>query len=461
MATYKQVSYGSQGSEVTELQKLLNQNGNYNLATDGIFGAKTRAAVKDYQTKNGLAVDGIVGTNTWGALTKAQSTSPSVSTPAATTQETTQAAATAPTFEYKESDAVAQANALLQQQLANKPGEWQGGTWTESLNDTINQILNREKFSYDLNGDMLYQQYADQYTTKGKLAMMDTMGQAAALTGGYGSSYGQSVGQQAYQGYLQQLNEVVPELYGMAMDQYNQEGQNLYNQAGLMAQMDEQEYGRYQDKLSQYYTDLNYLTENARYMSETEYQKALDDFNIKYGAYRDEVSDSQWQATFDEGVRQYDQNFNYQKDRDAVADDHWNKNYDLTLDQWNWEKEQAELAASDNGGGGNATFADTLWTATGTYDDNGNPIFRNSEGKTQAFAPGINPYTGTKHADAKNGTFSNGYQPNNIGGTKLKNSGMSTTITGKSQTIWEANGKYWLWRGDLNKYIEVDISDMD
>jgi peptidoglycan hydrolase-like protein with peptidoglycan-binding domain len=73
-----------------------------------------------------------------------------------------------------------------------------------------------------------------------------------------------------------------------------------------MAQMEDQEYGRYQDQLSQYYTDLNYLTENARYMSETEYQKALDAFNIKYGAYWD-------QKNFDESVRQYDEQMELQK----------------------------------------------------------------------------------------------------------------------------------------------------
>lgn len=304
MANYKQVSYGSKGSDVTELQKLLNKNG-YSLNEDGIYGAKTQAAVKDYQKKNNLAVDGIAGKNTWGALTNS-----SLATPEAPAQ----AEVKAPTFEYKPSDTVTQAEALLQQQIANKPGEWQGGTWTDTLNDTINQILNREKFSYDLNGDMLYQQYKDQYTTQGKLASMDVMGQAAAMTGGYGNSYAQTAGQQAYHGYLQQLNEVVPELYGMALDQYNQEGQALYDQASLMAQMDEQEYGRYQDKLSQYYTDLNYLTENARYMSETEYQKALDDFNIKYSSYWD-------QTNFDESVRQYNEQFAYQKEQDAIAND--------------------------------------------------------------------------------------------------------------------------------------------
>ena len=221
---------------------------------------------------------------------------------------TTQPETKAPTFEYKPSDTVTQAEALLQQQLAQKPGEYTSA-WQTQLNDTLNKILNREKFSYDLNGDALYQQYKDQYTTQGKLAMMDTMGQAAAMTGGYGNSYGQTAGQQAYQGYLQQLNDRVPELYQLALGQYNQEGQNLYDQASLMASMEDQDYGRYRDQLSDYYTDLNYLTENARYMSETEYQQALNDFNIKYSAYRDNVSDQQWQAQFDEAKRQYDQDY--------------------------------------------------------------------------------------------------------------------------------------------------------
>ena len=299
---------GSSGDDVLDLQKRLNSTGyGYNLKEDGIFGDNTLSAVKDYQQRSGLTVDGIVGTNTWGALTSAQNTSAQAPAPAQT--ETA-----APTFNYTKSDAVAQADALLQQQLANKPGEWQGGTWMDTLKEIISQILNGDKFSYDLNNDALYQQYADQYITKGKLASMDVMGQAAAMTGGYGNSFAQVAGQQAYQGYLQQLNEVVPELYGMALDQHNQEVQNLYNQASLMAQMDEQEYGRYQDELSQYYTDLNYLTENARYMSETEYNQALQDFNIKYSSYWD-------QKQFDEGVRQYDEQFTYQKEQDASDDD--------------------------------------------------------------------------------------------------------------------------------------------
>ena len=91
------------------------------------------------------------------------------------------------------------------------------------------KIMNRGEFSYDVNKDKLYQQYRDLYAQMGRGAMEDTMGQAAALTGGYGSTYSQNAGQQAYNSYLQKLNEVVPELYNAAYNRYNQEGQNLMN----------------------------------------------------------------------------------------------------------------------------------------------------------------------------------------------------------------------------------------
>lgn len=91
------------------------------------------------------------------------------------------------------------------------------------------KIMNRGEFSYDVNKDKLYQQYRDLYAQMGRGAMEDTMGQAAALTGGYGSTYSQNAGQQAYNSYLQKLNEVVPELYTAAYNRYNQEGQDLMN----------------------------------------------------------------------------------------------------------------------------------------------------------------------------------------------------------------------------------------
>ena len=304
MANYGQVSYGSKGSDVTELQKLLNNNG-YNLDVDGNFGSKTQAAVKDYQQKNNLAVDGIVGTNTWGALTKASTVSGGSSSSAAAPAEPKYPA-------YKPSETVTQADAKYQQLAGQKPGEYKP-TWEGQLKDTIAQILNREQFSYDLNGDALYQQMKDQYINQGQMAMMDTMGQAAAMTGGYGNSYAQSVGQQAYQGYLQGLNDKVPELYQLALNKYNQDRQGLYDQASLIAGMEDQEYSRYMDQLTNYYTELGLAQDEARYQAEQDYGRYMDNLSFQYQQDRDKVSDEQWQATFDEGVRQYNEQMELQK----------------------------------------------------------------------------------------------------------------------------------------------------
>ena len=208
---------------------------------------------------------------------------------------------------YVQSDSVKQAQDKLNQYTQNKPGAYTS-QWQTSLNDTLNKILNREKFNYDLNGDALYQQYKNQYTTQGVQAMMDTMGQAQAMTGGYGNTYAQTAGQQAYQGYLQQLNDKVPELYQLALNQYNQEGENLYNQYGLFADRDNQDYGRYRDQLNDYNTELNRLNEDYRYQSESDYGRFADQLNLQYQQSRDAAADAQWQAEFDEAVRQYNIN---------------------------------------------------------------------------------------------------------------------------------------------------------
>lgn len=339
MATnYSQLSYGSRGDDVKTLQKLLNNNG-YSLDVDGNFGPKTQAAVKDYQEQNKLTVDGIVDKNTWGALNSAATNTAAAAPTSAADMEFSY-------DPYQESDAVKQANALLEQYQANKPGEF-GYSKQDQMDSIMDQYMNRDKFSYDLNGDALYQQYADQYKSQGKLAMMDTMGQAAAMTGGYGSSYAQTVGQQTYQGYLQQLNEVVPELYQMAYDQYNQEGQDMLNQYGLLSNERDQEYGVYRDQVSDYYTELQRLTENARYLSETEYNKYLEELNFKYGMFSD------------------DRSYKYQTERDTVADEQWAKEFEeaqrqyneqakLNREQFEWQKKNSGGSSGGSSSGGNA-----------------------------------------------------------------------------------------------------------
>ena len=66
--SYGLSKYGSTGEEVKQIQTKLKNWGYYTGEIDGIFGSLTLQAVKDFQSKNGLTVDGIVGEQTLAAL---------------------------------------------------------------------------------------------------------------------------------------------------------------------------------------------------------------------------------------------------------------------------------------------------------------------------------------------------------------------------------------------------------
>ena len=61
------LAYGRSGSDVRALQEALRKAG-YNIAADGVYGAETQNAVRQYQSAQGLGVDGIAGQQTFGAL---------------------------------------------------------------------------------------------------------------------------------------------------------------------------------------------------------------------------------------------------------------------------------------------------------------------------------------------------------------------------------------------------------
>jgi hypothetical protein len=65
-----EVKRGSTGTAVALLQKELNHDGGFGLEVDGVFGPLTEKAVRLYQRIHKLAVDGIVGPQTWGMLLK-------------------------------------------------------------------------------------------------------------------------------------------------------------------------------------------------------------------------------------------------------------------------------------------------------------------------------------------------------------------------------------------------------
>ena len=109
-------------------------------------------------------------------------------------------------------------------------------------------------------------------------------------------------------------------------------------------------------------------------------------------------------------------------------------------------------------GYGGSTAKVFQWTPGTLFktNKNGTMTYTNPNGKSVTVDKGINPYTGTKNKDVKKGTFSNGYQPNNVGGKKLKAvSGVSLNIGGNQQNVWTTGKKNYVWSSTENKYYEV------
>ena len=362
MATYKQLQNGSSGSDVKKLQQKLVDAG-YDVGSagvDGIYGNGTAAAVRKYQKDNGLDVDGIAGEQTLGKLysVKAETPKAPAATPVVpTTPVATTPVATTPQYTYdpKDNDAYQQALEQMKQLQGQTPTY--KGTYDQQIRDMYEQIAGRGKFSYDMNADALYQQYKGQYTQQGKLAMMDTMGQAAALTGGYGNSYAQSVGQQAYQAYLQQLNDVVPELYGMALDQYNAEGDRMVQQFGMLGDMADTEYSRYQDELAQHWQNIAFQQQQADDAYNRGFAEWQTGYENQYQAGRDQVADQQWQDAFD-----------YQQGRDQVADQQWQQEFDEAKRQYD---KSYSLQASKASGGSSGSSSSSKSSSGGGYDNGG------------------------------------------------------------------------------------------
>lgn len=99
----------------------------------------------------------------------------------------------------------------------------------KGYNQALSNLANQKRFSYDLSKDTLYNQMKDQYQVMGQQAMADTIGQASAMTGGYGNSYATTAGSQAYQGYMQQLNNNIADLYNLALNTHSAETNRLQN----------------------------------------------------------------------------------------------------------------------------------------------------------------------------------------------------------------------------------------
>lgn len=204
----------------------------------------------------------------------------------------------------------------------------------QELDDARDAWQNRGQFQYNMADDGMYQQLVDRYVQQGKMAMQDTSGQSAALTGGYGNTWAQNAGQQAYHGYLQGLNDMTPQLYQMALDRYQMEGENLYNQYAALSAEEQQAYGRHMDAQNLWQQQSDALRAEAEAGRNFDWEQYVTGEQLGYGAYRDQVADQQWNDQMD-----------YQKAQDKLTQENWEKSFNYQKEQDSISNYYAQLAA--------------------------------------------------------------------------------------------------------------------
>jgi hypothetical protein len=180
--------------------------------------------------------------------------------------------------------------------------------YTDKIASLTSSIENRKPFNYNPDNDVVYQQLLKNYQAKGNIAMQDAMANAAALSGGYGNSYAQTVGQQVYNQHIQEAANQIPALYEAAYNRYRDEGQDLYSQLDMYRGLDDTEYGRYRDKKSDAYNDLTYwqgVADNEK--------------NFNYQQYQDNVAKAAGDRDYYTNLANNEQTFKYQQYIDALA----------------------------------------------------------------------------------------------------------------------------------------------
>lgn len=180
--------------------------------------------------------------------------------------------------------------------------------YSSRLDAMLNQILNRENFSYDALSDPLYQQYSQQYQREGQRAMKDTLGQVSARTGGMASSYATSAAQQANNYYASQLADKVPELYQLAYQMYLDDIDSQVQEYGLLTDASDRQYDRYQDTMKNWREDRDFA----------------------YDRFRDDIDDERYEETWQhqldrEGIEdtRYNDQWQHQLGRESITDDRY------------------------------------------------------------------------------------------------------------------------------------------
>lgn len=149
----------------------------------------------------------------------------------------------------------------------------------------LNAVLNREKFSYDPAQDIAWQNTKKQYLREADRAVQDTMGNAAALTGGMASTAAATAASQAGDYYRTQLTDRLGDFEQNAYNRYMDDIGLNYQQLDALNNMSDREKQDYIDALGLDFDTLSAIT-NLSQQARDEYDT---DRNFAYNQWTDEL----------------------------------------------------------------------------------------------------------------------------------------------------------------------------
>ncbi|MCQ2439776.1 MAG: hypothetical protein MJ074_08445 [Oscillospiraceae bacterium] len=292
--------------------------------------------------------------------------------------------------------------------------------YQDKINALATEILGQRPFSYDPETDPLYSQYRKQYTREGQRAAADTLGQAAAMTGGMPSTAAIAASQQAGDYYAAQMADKIPELQQLAYGMYLQDQQTQRQNLEMLQALENGDYGRYTDLLGQWNKDRSFAwdqwgtnyqnaynerayadalaqqtLENERYDTEwaaKEQQRDLENqrYDTEWAAkeaqreLENQRYDTEWQFKVDQQDlenQRYDTEWQAAQDQQAL-ENQWHE------DEWNWKVGQQEWennyalqqlaytmsrGSGSGGGGGGSSYGGGDYSGS---DDSGyNSVF--------------------------------------------------------------------------------------
>ena len=221
-----------------------------------------------------------------------------------------------------------------------KPGAYQS-QYSENMNNIINQMGDR-KFSYDVNSDALFQQLKSMYDEQGKLAAANASAQAAALTGGYGNSYGTTAAAQAVLANNEKLYDRIPELRAAALQQYQQEGTDMQNLYAMLSDRDTADYGKYRDEVSDWQADRSYYDAALRNLQSMNQNVWGQNETNRYNANKQAWDNYQWGENYDLDARNKALEMARNLRNDDVSYNQWADQMTETSKQNSWQRSSTD-----------------------------------------------------------------------------------------------------------------------